>query len=263
MPPRIGLNCSLTDMSDPLKAKALCHLKYIDAIVAGGGVPIVIPPVADRELIVSALKILDGFCLIGGPDYLPAHYGGHPQPADDLMHERRHAFDLLLAEILLKESTQPVLGVCGGHQLLSIASGGALVQDLRSEWTPPAKAACTLQHSDDERKNSPQAGNVYRHEVKLQPGSRIAGILGAEKVLTNSYHHQAVRPDRIGAGLVATAWAPDGVIEAIEAERGERFVLGVQWHPERLIDEREHRAIFGALVDAAKSRIAGVPPARL
>ena len=253
MPPRIGLNCSLMDMSDPLKAKAVCHLKYIDAVMGAGGVPIVIPPCADRAVIESSLSILDGFCLIGGADYLPEQYGGHAQPAEDLMHERRHHFDLLLAEILLKQSRQPVLGICGGHQLLCIASGGALVQDLRSEWAPPAKAASTLQHSDDERANTPQAGNVYRHEITLKPGSRIARIAGSNKMLTNSYHHQAANPDRLGAGFVATAWAPDGVVEALESEHGERFVLGVQWHPERLSDEREHRAIFESLVAAAKS----------
>ena len=254
MPPRIGLNCSLMDITEPLKSKAVCHLKYIDAIFNAGGVPIVIPPVADRAMIESALAMLDGFCLIGGADYLPASYGGHPQPAEELMEERRHNFDLMLAEILLKHTIKPVLGVCGGHQLLCIASGGALVQDLRSEWAPPTKAACTLQHSDSERKNTPQAGNVYRHEVKLKPGSRIAAIVGANTMLTNSYHHQAARPDRIGDGLIATGWTPDGVIEALESTDPARFILGVQWHPERLTDERQHKAIFESLITAAKSR---------
>ncbi|MEI6236946.1 MAG: gamma-glutamyl-gamma-aminobutyrate hydrolase family protein [Planctomycetota bacterium] len=252
--PRIGLNMTLSDMNDPLKAKALCHLKYIDAVVAGGGNPIIIPPCADREMITSALEMLDGFCLIGGPDYLPEYYGGHPQPAADLMHERRHHFDILLAKMLLKQTRQPILGICGGHQLLCIASGGALVQDLHSEWVPPDKAATTLQHSDSERTNSTQAGNVYRHEIKLQPGSRIATIAGAKKMMTNSYHHQAARPDRMGDGLIATAWAPDGVVEALEFECGDRFILGVQWHPERLTEEREQLAIFEALVKAAVSK---------
>jgi len=251
MKPRIGLNCSLLDMNDPLKAKALCHLKYIDAVAGAGGVPIVIPPCLDRELIASALDVLDGFCLIGGPDYIPAQYGGHPQPAEDLMHERRHDFDLLLAEMLLEKTQKPVLGICGGHQLLCISRGGALIQDLRSEWSPPSKAACTLQHSDGERADTPLAGNVYRHEVKLQPGSRIAKIAGAEKLMTNSYHHQAARPDRLGSGFVATAWAPDGVVEAIEWNQSDRFVLGIQWHPERLTDLREQRAIFESFVAAA------------
>src|SRR5205085_1632045 len=109
-----------------------------DAVFQSGGAPILIPPCEDRSAIETSLEMLDGFCLIGGPDYLPSHYGGHAQPESDLMHERRHHFDLLLAEILLNKTRQPILGVCGGHQLLNIAAGGALVQDLKSEWKPPA-----------------------------------------------------------------------------------------------------------------------------
>jgi putative glutamine amidotransferase len=249
--PKIGLNCSLMDMDLPLKAKAVCHLKYIDAVAGAGCIPVILPPLqqddADLERV---LDTLDGFCLIGGPDYLPDEYGGHPQPANDLMAERRHRFDLQLARVLMARAGMPVLGICGGHQLMSIAAGGALVQDLCSEWQPPAGKACTLKHSDGEREGTAEAGNVYRHEVRLQPGSRIARIVGAERILANSYHHQAVRPERIGRGLTATGWAPDGVIEALEGA-GERFFLGVQWHPERLADDPIHHALFTALRDAA------------
>lgn len=253
MLPRIGLNCSLTEMSDPLKAKAVCHLKYIDAIADAGGAPIVIPPCADRAILKTALAALDGFCLIGGPDYLPSHYGGHAQPESDLMDARRHEFDLLLAEMLLEKTRKPVLGICGGHQLLNIAAGGALVQDLHAEWKPAAKSARTLPHSDSERNGSGKAGNAFRHPVKLKPSSLIARIVGATRVSTNSYHHQAVHPERLGAGFIPTAWSADGVIEAIEAKDGKRFVLGVQWHPERQTGARPHRAIFESLVAAAKS----------
>jgi putative glutamine amidotransferase len=254
MKPLIGLNMALQEdlMHDPLKARALCHLKYIDAVVLGGGIPLLIPPYTDRSMIEPVLEKCDGFCLIGGRDYLPAQYGGHAQPDGDLMHKRRHEFDLWLAEALLDRTTKPVLGVCGGHQLLNIARGGALVQDLRSEWKPDTRNATTLEHSDDERKGTAQEGSVYRHIVRLAPGSRLEKIIGKSKVLTNSYHHQAVVPDRIGSGFMATAWAPDGVIEALELAGNERWVLGVQWHPERQTDEPEHRAIFEALVKACR-----------
>lgn len=240
------------DMQDPLKSKAVCHLKYIDAVSSAGGVPVVIPPYLDRTQLNEILPELDGICLIGGPDYDPAQYGGHAQPPDDLMDPRRHTFDLWLAEAILEISATPVLGVCGGHQLINIALGGALVQDLHSEWKPTDKQASTLLHSDDERKGTAQAGNVYRHEVTLAPGSRIAEVIGGKRVLTNSYHHQAVRPDRIGRGLKATAWAPDGVIEAIESTDANRFLIGVQWHPERQTSEAEHLALFKALVAASQ-----------
>jgi putative glutamine amidotransferase len=251
MRPLIGLNTSLIDMDDPLKAKAICHFKYIDAVANAGGTPIVIPPYTDRSMLDEILPKLDGFCLIGGPDYDPAHYGGHAQPPDDLMHPRRHQFDLWLADYLLEKTEKPVLGVCGGHQLISIARGGALIQDIRSEWKPTDLQACTMQHADSERKGTPHEGNIYRHQIKLAPNSRIATIAGATKLLTNSYHHQAVAPNRIGKGLVATAWSSDGVIEAIEPLEGSRFILGVQWHPERQTDETQHHAIFAALVKAA------------
>lgn len=251
MRPLIGLNTSLLDMDDPLKAKACCHLKYADAVAESGGVPVVVPAYTDKTMLDEILPKLDAFCLIGGPDYDPAHYGGHPQRPDEVMHARRHQFDIWLAEYWIERTQKPVLGVCGGHQLINIARGGALVQDIHSEWKPTEKQASTLLHSGDERKGTAQEGNVYRHEVKLLPESRIARIVGANKVLTNSYHHQAVKPDRVGKGLVVTGWAPDGVIEAIEGTDKSRFLLGVQWHPERQADEAPHKAIFSALIEAA------------
>lgn len=249
--PLIGLNTSQMDMETPIKAKAFCHLKYADAVIAAGGVPVLLPPYTERKMIEEALAPLDGFLLIGGPDYNPVHYGGHPQPAAELLHPRRDVFDLWLAEILLKHSRLPVLGICGGHQLLSIARGGALVQDIRSEWKSEPAQACPLQHSSDERKGTPQEGEAYRHEIKVAPESRLARIIGATKLPANSYHHQAVAPGQIGEGFVATAWAPDGVIEALEAATPGRFIVGVQWHPERQTESAPHLAIFQALVEEA------------
>lgn len=254
MRPRIGLNMTLVDMDTPLKEKAVCHLKYIDAIADNGGVPILLPPYSDRSMLYDALEGLDGILFIGGPDYRPDQYGGHEQPESDLMPARRHQFDAWLAEIVLAHTQLPALGICGGHQLFNLAYGGALVQDLETEWKPGDKQASTLLHSDSQREGTDQAGNVYRHEVKLAPASRIAKIVGATKLLTNSYHHQAAMPQRLGAGLKATGWTHDGVIEVLEpAAETDRFILGVQWHPERQTEEVQHRAIFEALIAAAKA----------
>jgi putative glutamine amidotransferase len=253
MRPRIGLNMTLVDMDVPLKEKAVCHLRYIDAVADNGGIPILLPPYSDRSMLFDAVQGLDGFLFIGGPDYRPEQYGGHKQPESDLMHARRHQFDIWLAEIVMKQSSLPTLGICGGHQLMNLAYGGALIQDLASEWKAADTQASTLQHSDSERCDTPQAGNVYRHEVKIEAGSLLSKIIGSNKVLTNSYHHQAAAPDRLGTGLKPTAWSPDGVIEALELQNPEdRFFLGVQWHPERQTDEPEHRRIFEALVEASK-----------
>jgi len=252
MRPLIGLNTSQMDLEDPLKAKAICHMKYIDAVAGAGGVPVVIPPYTDCSMLDEGLGRLDGFCLIGGPDYDPAHYGGHTQAPGEVMDARRQGFDLALAQKLLERTPIPVLGICGGHQLLNIALGGALVQDLRTEWQPSGPHLHPLPHSGDERKGTSQEGNVFRHEVRLAPDSRIRRIIGAATVLANSFHHQAVQPGRLGRGLVATAWAEDGVIEALEPPQGGRFVLGVQWHPERQTEEPQQHAIFEALVRAAR-----------
>jgi len=249
--PGIGLNVTLIEMEDPLRAKAACFLHYIDAIVAAGGVPVMIPPYEDSAALDRALEIVDGFCFVGGPDYDPKAYGGHAQTPDQLVHPRRHRFDLLLAERVFARASLPVLGVCGGQQLLNIALGGALVQDITNEWSP-AKGSPTLVHAASERVGTPFADNQFRHEVLIASSSRLARIVGSERLITNSYHHQAVDPQRIGRGLIATAWTADGVIEAVESADGRRFVLGVQWHPERLQNEESQRQIFSALVNAAR-----------
>ncbi|MGD0090507.1 MAG: gamma-glutamyl-gamma-aminobutyrate hydrolase family protein [Planctomycetota bacterium] len=256
--PLIGLNTSQMDMEDAFRAKAICHFKYVDAVAGAGGVPIILPPYTDCSMLAEVLGKLDGFCLIGGPDYDPAHYGGHAQPAAEVMHARRHSFDLALAHLLLDKTPLPVLGICGGCQLLNLARGGALVQDLRTEWRLGGPQSLTLPHSGPERKGTSQEDNVFRHEVRLAAGSRIRRILGAATVMSNSFHHQAVQPQRLGRGLEATAWSTaDEVIEAVELAEAGRFVLGVQWHPERQTDEPQQRAIFEALVRAAVSSPAG------
>jgi putative glutamine amidotransferase len=252
MRPLIGLNTTILDSEDSHKEKAVCNMKYIDAVASSGGIPIIIPPYTDATMLDSVLSGLDGFCLIGGPDYHPSYYGGHPQDPKELMPARRHNFDIILAERLLKHSQKPVLGVCGGHQLISIVNGGKLIQDVRQEWKSSDRQATTLLHAISYRQ--PTETESYQHEIKINPESRLFKIVGAKKLMTNSYHHQAVNPEFIGTGLQTTAWAPDGIIEAIESTT-ERFVVGVQWHPERQHAEHApHKAIFEALVAEATKR---------
>jgi putative glutamine amidotransferase len=248
--PLIGLNTALIDMDDELKGKACCSVAYFDAVTQAGGIPMIIPPYADSDSLEQALDRLDGFCLIGGPDYHPSIYGGHPQPNSDLLHPRRNAFDLQLAEVLLKKLKKPVLGICGGHQLMSITYRGALVQDLFTEW-PSAQECGQILHAQKDREGE-QKGNVFRHPIRVEPSSKLAKILGANTVEVNSFHHQAIQPQQVGEGLIPTAWAYDGVIEAFESKSTDRFLIGVQWHPERLTDQEPQRALFKAFVDAAK-----------
>ncbi len=247
MRPIIAVNMALERMEHPRTATAAVYLRYLDAIVAAGGRPQPIPPFEDRELLVEAIDAVDGFCFIGGPDYDPAEYGGHSQSAKELLDPRRHRADLALARHVLDRCAQPVLGVCGGHQLINIALGGALVQDLASEWT----RAPGLPHALGQRPPASPTDDQYRHEVRIEPSSRLARILGRERIAANSFHHQAIDPARLGRGLVASAWSDDGVIEAAELP-GDRLVVGIQWHPERQAGEPAGDPLFTALVEAAR-----------
>ena len=256
--PVIGLNMSMELIDKYEKYGLLVPLGYVDAVAGAGGLPVCVPPILDMALLRESISLLDGIVLIGGDDYRPEHYGGHAQPENELMHERRDRFDLELAKLVLRENTIPVLGICGGHQLLSIAQGGALVQDIATEWDVPADCPPLL-HAKKER-NEEQNVN-FRHPIRLKAGSvieRIVEIPPDTMLMVNSTHHQSVHFLRIGYSLRASAWSPDGVIEAIEPSldspwaRSGRFVLGVQWHPEQLQEEEAHRNIFRALIEAAK-----------
>jgi len=250
--PLIGLNMGLPEQPRGKRPIFTVQVGYIDAIQRAGGIPFCVPPSDDPADLDRAIALLDGFCFIGGPDYDPRHYGGRTQSGEQLMDPRRDRSDVVLAEKVLKRTPLPVLGVCGGHQLISITYGGSLVQDIRTEWR--AKDKRPLPHSSDGR-----AIPNFSHEVNLDPDTLIAKVTGAGKVVaTNSYHHQAVHPEHLGEGLRASAWAEDGVVEALEPAPGSalyksgRFVLGVQWHPELMPDAASAHGIFSALVNAAK-----------
>jgi putative glutamine amidotransferase len=271
-------------------SEALAPLGYIDAVEGAGGIPLCIPPYQDYRQIREIIPFLNGFLFIGGADYRPEHYGGHPQPEEELIHPRRDSFDIALARIILEETDLPVLGICGGCQLLTIAGGGGLVQDIGTEWTAPTGGP-PLPHSRQAREKqgqrrggikSEKIGNIagkipeevwrdekevkngkgwedhsFLHPVRLTSQSlaaRATGTLPAAMLATNSFHHQAIHPDRIGKRLIASAWSSDGIIEAIEPApdspwaASNRFVLGLQWHPERMQDEEPQRRLFRSFI---------------
>lgn len=207
---------------------------YADAIVAAGGLPLALPhPVALAD---AYLDALDGIVVTGGAfDLDPALYGAVHRHATVVTKDRRTAFELALTRGAL-ERGQPVLGICGGQQLLNVVLGGDLVQHI-----PDAIDAC-LAHEQPNPRSEPG------HEVHVRAGTRLHGIVGTTTLAVNSAHHQAV--GRVGPGVVVAAEAPDGVIEAIEDPR-QPFCIGVQWHPEFLITAGD-RALFEAFVAACR-----------
>jgi putative glutamine amidotransferase len=258
--PRIGMNMSLARPADEAGGEALAALAYIDAVAGAGGVPLCVPPVENIDAIRAVLPLLDAFVFIGGGDYQPRHYGGHAQPDHELVDARRDRFDVALAKILLNETDLPILGVCGGHQLLAITRGGSLIQDIRTEGVPPPEKPL-LPHAKNERRGADVSS--FMHALTFREGSLIARATGSTQAtgfLVNSFHHQAVRPENVGEGLYASAWSADGVIEALEPSPDSaeslsgRFVLGVQWHPERMQNRPDQRRLFRSLVDAASGR---------
>ena len=259
--PIIGLNMSMDLIDKYEKYGLLVPISYVDAVAGAGGVPLCLPPGDDFTIIKRVLKLVDGVVLVGGDDYWPDHFGGHPQPEDELMPVRRDRFDLALAKLILNETNLPVLGICGGHQLITIAQGGSLIQDIKKEWNGPADCS-PIPHSRKERSN--EEGPSFRHPVRLEAGSLVSRTLKIPEshvLMTNSSHHQAVHPQKPGRYLRASAWTPDGIIEAIEPSDDSpwalsgRFILGIQWHPEQMQDEEPQRNIFRALVETARKKL--------
>ena len=200
----------------------------------------VLPPTGDEGAAGAVIHSLDGLLLSGGSDLDPGYYGEEPVPELGVTLPERDAFEMALVRLALRRR-MPVFGICRGMQVLNVALGGTLYQDLPSQWERDV-----LKHRQDTPKWQPT------HEVSVRDGSYIAEIMGREAVKVNSYHHQGVRV--LADGLVATGYSPDGVIEAVEAaDLSERWLLGVQWHAEAMRGAGpQQENLFEAHVSAAE-----------
>jgi putative glutamine amidotransferase len=212
--------------------------RYLDAVEAAGGLPLLVPVMGDADLIEKYADRADGILLPGSStDVDPAHYGSEPHERIGRVFEERDRLDFMLLDIA-EQRKLPVLGICYGAQSLNVFRGGSLVQDI------PSQMPTAFPHNS---KGRPQ--EVKSHAVSVETGSRLIGVLGRTETDVNSYHHQAVRA--VGSNLRVAAHSPDGVIEAIEDSR-DRFVLGVQWHPETgWQTDLVSQALFVALVNSA------------
>lgn len=238
--PVIGIPCDVRREERPLH---FVFEAYVRCVENAGGLPLLVPPLSDPEAIPQILERVHGVLFVGGEDIDPRRYGEEPLPTHDPVPEGRGAFDLAFARAVL-ENRVPVLGVCYGSQLLAVADGGALWQDLPSQVPGVGEHAGTYP-------------DLPVHPVEVAEGSRLHTLLGARRVPVNSAHHQAVK--RLGEGWIAAAHADDGVIEAIERTAAGHFALGVEWHPELIAERPEQQRLFEALVEAAR---AGAPGGR-
>ncbi len=206
---------------------------YFDTVAAAGGLPVALPH--EPDLAPDYLDLIDGLLITGGAfDVDPALYGGGERHATVILKERRTRFEHAVTRGAI-ERDMPVLGICGGQQLLNVVLGGTLIQHL------PDRVPDGLPHEQPNPRTEPG------HEVTIEPGTLLHRVTDALTLPVNSAHHQAV--DRVATGTIVSARAPDGVIEAIEAP-ARRFCLGVQWHPEYLISPGD-RLILEAFVRAA------------
>ena len=205
---------------------------YIRAVRDHGGIAVILPNTdGSADAIDGYLQELDGLVMPGGLDIPPKEYGARPHPTVSVLSDERYYFEKALVSRWIQETDKPLLGICLGGQWINVASGGTLIQDIPSE-----------------------VGSNHRgvtHAITIEPDSRLGRIFGSEGFEVNSSHHQAV--GKLGEGLRVVARSPDGVVEATETTDPRRFLIGVQWHPERLIDTDPNQArLFEAFIEAAK-----------
>ncbi|ROO88241.1 anthranilate synthase component 2/putative glutamine amidotransferase [Actinocorallia herbida] len=210
-----------------VREAALLAVTYPRSVERAGGVPVMLPPLAELDAVPGLVARLDALVIAGGPDVDPSRYGAAPHERTGVPNQARDRYESAVLRAVV-EADKPFLAVCRGMQLLNVVRGGTLIQHLPDE----------VGHEG----HAPVVGRFSRHRVRIDPGSRTGRAMG-EIADVPTYHHQAI--DRLGGGLVPVAWAGDKVIEAVELE-GHRFGVAVQWHPE----EGEDLSLFEALVAA-------------
>lgn len=243
--PRIGIPMRIELSTD----RFYLSRYYSEAVEAFGGAPVHISLIPNAEYIDSVVEGLDGVLLPGSDtDVDPLRYGQQPHLELGSVHPIKDQTDLLLIEAVERKRL-PLFAICYGMQILNVSRGGTLIQDIKSQ-VPEA-----IKHEQGIPRPRPS------HRVTLLENSKLSSIASVPDAVVNSHHHQAV--ESVGANLVATAWASDGVIEALEDPRSDRFVLAVQWHPELgwqddLLSQRLFRTFVDETINARESDLASL-----
>jgi putative glutamine amidotransferase len=234
--PRIGITMRIELQTD----RFYLSRHYSEAIQAAGGAPVHISLIPDAKYISAVLDNLDGVLLPGSnSDVDPLKYGQEPHPALGSVHSIKDETDLLVLEEIERRAL-PLFAICFGMQILNVFRGGKLIQDIASQFSEAIK------HEQGAPRDRPS------HRVKLLNGSLVHALAQGDSVVVNSHHHQAI--ETVGSNLVASAWTADGLIEALEDPRADRFALGVQWHPELgWENDPFSRSIFNSFVTEARA----------
>jgi putative glutamine amidotransferase len=243
--PLIGITTqtlhSIDGIPEGLPASWMMNQRYLLAVAESGGAPLMVPLIHDDPDTLRAIyERLDGILIPGGVDMDPHTFGEERGPRLGRIDEARDIVELALTRWAV-EDKKPILGLCRGSQVINVALGGTLYQDLEAEFPHPIK--------HDYFPTAGFARDYLAHSVEVAPGTKLGAILERHEVRVNSMHHQGVK--RLAPGLAVNAVAPDGLIEGVESPNG-HFMVGVQWHPESLVDhDSGMRQLFGTFIDAA------------
>lgn len=240
--PRIGITMRIELDTD----RFYLSRHYSEAVAAAGGAPVHISLIPNSEYIAAVTGGVDGILLPGSDsDVDPLRYGHEPHQALGHVHSIKDETDLLVLEEIERRRL-PLFGICFGMQVLNVSRGGTLIQDIASQ------VQAAIKHEQGAPRDRPS------HRIKLLEESRLASIAGSDGAVVNSHHHQAI--EVVGRDLVASAWASDGLVEALEDPRSDRFIMAVQWHPE-LGWERDllSQALFSRFVREAGQYAQTIP----
>ncbi|MCL4585059.1 gamma-glutamyl-gamma-aminobutyrate hydrolase family protein [Fusobacterium nucleatum] len=216
--------------------RAYVNKDYVDAVVRAGGVPLIIPFSTDKEVIISQAQLIDGLILSGGHDISPYNYGQEPSQKIGETFPERDTYEMILLEESKKRNI-PILGICRGFQLINVAAGGTLYQDL------------SLIPGNILKHNQVSNPTLKTHKVEIKENSFISSIFGKE-TMVNSFHHQVI--NKVANDFIVVAKASDGVVEAIE-HKTYKFLVAVQWHPEMLaVNCEKARELFTRFIEEAK-----------
>jgi len=239
--PIIGINSSrVIKHETPYSHSVIESLSNVESVIKAGGIPIILPILCDEESIRRQLQLLDGVILSGGVDINPLVYNEEPSPKLGYIFPDKDTFDLLIVKIAC-ELNKPILAICRGHQILNIAFGGTLYQDLSD------MEDCYIKHQQQTK------DGAATHTIDITPNSILHSILGSS-IVTNTFHHQAIKD--LAPGFKVTAYSKDNVIEAIE-KCDKKFVVGVQFHPEIMTayNDKNMLKLFEAFITAASNDI--------